>query len=286
MKKKAIPALIAVALVTAGGIGYYAGQQQSKPVADDIEQLSQAESNLIDTSGNEKNSTINDAVTNNVQEETPEIQFIEVTEEMKLAKFEEIYNAFIDRDDLGDQRIFHEMVELNKFYESCGYTGKAIYAARPEYKAWRESYHFDGWVDTGDTVYATTTVNVRSGPSTDDEKLGQLAIGQEVFRISINDDTGWSLIELIDGSEVYVRSDYLSNTKPAVKGNASITSNTTPKPNNGESQEKYTNSNNQNIVSAELSGLIRQGDQISEDIVEVGGTIDYEDYDPDWNIGG
>lgn len=73
------------------------------------------------------------------QEESP--VFIEVTEEMKLAKFEEIYLSFLDRTDIVDSdKKYHEMCKLDNFYMECGYTGNSVYEARPEYLFWREGY--------------------------------------------------------------------------------------------------------------------------------------------------
>lgn len=70
--------------------------------------------------------------------------------------------------------------------------------------------------DMADTqMYAKSSVNVRKGPSADDEKLGSLSTAQEVtvtgltssnwYRISYNDDTA------------YVSAEYLQNEKPVVQ---------------------------------------------------------------------
>lgn len=65
---------------------------------------------------------------------------------------------------------------------------------------------------TNETVYATTSVNVRSGPGTGYAKLGMCYRGNSVTRIGIGDN-GWSKISY-NGSEAYVCSDYLSDSKP------------------------------------------------------------------------
>lgn len=72
------------------------------------------------------------------------------------------------------------------------------------------------FTEVNETVYATGTVNLRSGPSTNDEKVGTLNKNQSVTRIGIGtgDYSSWSKIKLSDGSEVYVASKYLTTTKP------------------------------------------------------------------------
>lgn len=77
------------------------------------------------------------------------------------------------------------------------------------------------FTDCNETVYATGTVNLRSGPGTDYDKTGSLNGGQSVTRIGIGivggEADGWSKIQLADGVEVYVSSKYLSTTKPVVQ---------------------------------------------------------------------
>ena len=69
------------------------------------------------------------------------------------------------------------------------------------------------WTEVDETVYATSTVNVRKGPSSDTKKLGSLNKGDSVKRTAIGDN-GWSRVEY-DGKEAYIYSDYLSTKKPA-----------------------------------------------------------------------
>ena len=58
------------------------------------------------------------------------------------------------------------------------------------------------------TTYRTTDVlNVRSGPSTDDERIGKLDAGVTVEVVSDYDDT-WAVI-LYNGQEAYISKDYL-----------------------------------------------------------------------------
>ena len=73
------------------------------------------------------------------------------------------------------------------------------------------------FTETDETMYATTTVNVRSSYSTNSDKLGSLTKAQSVTRTGIGtgDAAGWSRIEF-NGNVAYVSSDYLSATKPQV----------------------------------------------------------------------
>ena len=73
------------------------------------------------------------------------------------------------------------------------------------------------FTEVNETVYATGTVNLRSGPSTAHDKVGSLNKSDSVTRVGIGtaDAEGWSRIQLSDGSLVYVSNKYLSTTKPA-----------------------------------------------------------------------
>lgn len=64
--------------------------------------------------------------------------------------------------------------------------------------------------EVDETVYITTSVNVRSGPSTDYDILEVLNKGDSVKRIGIGEN-GWSKI-LINDSECYISSQYLTTT--------------------------------------------------------------------------
>lgn len=68
--------------------------------------------------------------------------------------------------------------------------------------------------NVNETVYANTTVNIRTGPSTKHEKIGQLSAGQSIARIGVGDN-GWSKV-LYNDKPAYMFSDYLQTTKPAI----------------------------------------------------------------------
>lgn len=77
------------------------------------------------------------------------------------------------------------------------------------------------FTEVNETVYATGTVNLRSGPGTENEKVGSLSWGESTTRIGVGiketEAEGWSIIKLSDGRKVYVSSNYLSTTKPEAK---------------------------------------------------------------------
>lgn len=62
------------------------------------------------------------------------------------------------------------------------------------------------------TKYATQSVNVRSGPSTDYDKIGGLTTNQEV-QVTGQASTGWYRFIWTDGREAYVSDKYLSDSK-------------------------------------------------------------------------
>lgn len=62
-------------------------------------------------------------------------------------------------------------------------------------------------------MYAKQTVNIRKGPSTDYDKLGELAFGEEVAVTGMADN-GWYRISYQE-EEGYVSNNYLATTKPA-----------------------------------------------------------------------
>ena len=77
------------------------------------------------------------------------------------------------------------------------------------------------FTEVNETVYATGTVNLRSGPSTNDTKVGSLNKGDRATRIGIGtgDYEGWSLIQTQDWKIAYVSNNYLSTTKPSTNTN-------------------------------------------------------------------
>lgn len=89
------------------------------------------------------------------------------------------------------------------------------------------------FTDCSETMYATTTVNVRDTYSTSGNKLGSLTKAQFVKRTGVGTGAaaGWSRIEF-NGKVAYVSSEYLSATKPQVStgSNGGSSSGQTSKP--------------------------------------------------------
>lgn len=83
------------------------------------------------------------------------------------------------------------------------------------------------FTEVNETVYATTSVNVRASYSADSDKVGSLSSGASVTRTGVGNN-GWSRIVYGD-SVAYVSSDYLTTTKPSTsKPNTSTPSTSKP----------------------------------------------------------
>lgn len=72
------------------------------------------------------------------------------------------------------------------------------------------------YTDCEAVKYAQQTVNVRSGPSTDFDKVGSLSTNQEVTVTGTCNETGWYRI-VLDGSEAFVSNKYLGDSKVEVQ---------------------------------------------------------------------
>ena len=83
------------------------------------------------------------------------------------------------------------------------------------------------YTDMDATMYAQQTVNVRSMPSTDGEKLGGLSTNDEVKVTGQCVETSWYRIEY-DGNVAYVSDGYLGADKIAVQAEAPATSSNIP----------------------------------------------------------
>ncbi|MEY8421054.1 SH3 domain-containing protein [Oscillospiraceae bacterium 44-5] len=130
------------------------------------------------------------------------------------------------------------------------------------------------FTEVNETVYATGTVNLRSGPSTAHDKVGSLNKSDSVTRVGIGtaEAEGWSRIQLSDGSLVYVSNKYLSTTKPVVQQQTSKPSggstttqqqtggNQQPQISSGQSQEDKNRADNE-AAGQGLAGLNQWGEQ-------------------------
>ena len=109
----------------------------------------------------------------------------------------------------------------------------------PEETEPQEAEQVQLFTEVNETVYATGTVNLRSGPSTAHDKVGSLNKSDSVTRIGIGtgEAEGWSRIQLSDGSLVYVSNKYLSTTKPVVQQPSGGSTQSKP---SGQTQQQET----------------------------------------------
>lgn len=97
------------------------------------------------------------------------------------------------------------------------------------------------------TKYATQSVNVRSGPSTDYDKIGGLTTNQEV-QVTGQASTGWWRIQY-NGGEAYVSDKYLADEK-VEKSAASETPSNGGENSGSQTQVPTNNSDWKNLYSA------------------------------------
>ena len=136
------------------------------------------------------------------------------------------------------------------------------------------------FTDCSETMYATTTVNVRSSYSTNSDKLGSLAKAQSVKRTGIGTGAaaGWSRIEF-NGKVAYVSSDYLSATKPQVSvskpstGNSSSGSTQTSKPSTKPSTGSNSGSSSGQTSKPSTGGNTSSGGSSSGGSAPAGGGL-------------
>lgn len=106
--------------------------------------------------------------------------------------------------------------------EQPGKVGETEAPEVPEVEAPVEAEPTYSFTSVNETVYATTTVNIREGFSADTDKVGSLGRGQSVKRVGIGtgDAEGWSEVEF-NGQTAYISSEYLSTVKPATQSSGS-----------------------------------------------------------------
>lgn len=97
------------------------------------------------------------------------------------------------------------------------------------------------------TMYATSDCNIRKGPSTNYDKAGSLSRAQKVTvngKVTYQDKT-WFRLKTTDGSEQFVASSLLSDTKPTTtqKSNSNTNSSNTQKNTNNNSTKPSNNTN-------------------------------------------
>ena len=138
----------------------------------------------------------------------------------------------------------------------------------------------DPFTEVNETVYATGTVNLRSGPSTAHDKVGSLNKSDSVTRVGIGtgEAEGWSRIQLSDGSTVYVSNKYLSTTKPVVQQQQ------TSKPSSGQQSKPSESTQQQQTQQTETppsdsgwSNIMKQLEEL-ESQGYTGANVDGTDY--------
>ena len=146
----------------------------------------------------------------------------EISHDELIAVFEEEYEISKNIYNSDEEETIHSELEMIKIVvKNMDKALPSDYEA--QYRAWRPSVISQAsevtltFTDCNETVWATGTVNLCSGPSTEDDKVGSLNKNQSVTRIGIGtgDYSSWSKVKLSDGSEVYAASNYLTTTKPA-----------------------------------------------------------------------
>ena len=147
------------------------------------------------------------------------------------------------------------------------------------------------FTEVNETVYATGTVNLRSGPSTAHDKVGSLNKSDSVTRVGIGtaDAEGWSRIQLSDGSIVYVSNKYLSTTKPVVQQQQTSkpSSGQQSKPSGGQQSKPSESTQQQQTQQTEtppsddgwVDPLQRLKELESQGLVTSGGNNTYSDAD-------
>ena len=147
------------------------------------------------------------------------------------------------------------------------------------------------FTEVNETVYATGTVNLRSGPSTAHDKVGSLNKSDSVTRVGIGtaDAEGWSRIQLSDGSLVYVSNKYLSTTKPVVQQQQTSkpSSGQQSKPSGGQQSKPSESTQQQQTQQTETppsddgwSNIMKQLEELeSQGLVTSGSDNTYSDAD-------
>lgn len=131
-----------------------------------------------------------------------------------------------DAEDMGEIGVVDNIGTLDEGdTEGTGETeqvGETEAPETPEVETPVEAEPTYSFTSVNETVYATSTVNIREGFSADTDKVGSLGKGQSIKRVGIGtgDAEGWSEVEF-NGQTAYISSDYLSLTKPAAQSSGS-----------------------------------------------------------------
>lgn len=198
--------------------------------------------------------------------ELSEKEKAEITQDALYAIFEDVYSTEHGKHP-GDWSVDFQITdEIGKVNKAIPEDVKAPDDVRAQYTEWRaarvetdsatvpaeatpeQSYTFD---EVYEAVYATSQVNIRSGPGVEYGKVGSLGRGDGITRTGIGtgDYSKWSRVEFSDGTIAYIASSYLSTSKPVANTPKSQTQ--TSSNNGGSSQSQSGSSKTQSPSSSQ-----------------------------------
>lgn len=128
------------------------------------------------------------------------------------------------------------------------------------------------FTEVNETVYATTSVNVRSSYSADSDRVGGLSAGASATRTGVGDN-GWSRIVYGDGV-AYVNSDYLTTTKPtsgSTHTSKPSTNTSKPSTNTGSTQTSKPNTGSSSSSGGTQGGSTMTPEEYEEWAKQWGG---------------
>ena len=177
----------------------------------------------------------------------------EISHEELLVVFEQEYEISKEINNSDSEETIQNELEMIRITVEC--MEKSLPSDyEVQYREWRPSASSQNsevtltFTDCNETVWATGTVNIRSGPSTDDDKVGSLNKNQSATRIGVGtgDYSSWSKVKMSDGSEVYAASNYLTTTKPSTSSSQGGEHTQTPpqqgSQQGGDQQQQYDSS--------------------------------------------
>lgn len=177
-----------------------------------------------------------------------------------------------DAEDMGEIGVVDNIGTIDEGdTEGAGETEQVGETETPEVETPVEAEPTYSFTSVNETVYATTTVNVREGFSADTDKVGSLSKGQSVVRTGIGtgDAAGWSEVEF-NGQTAYISSEYLSTVKPTAPSSSNSGNQTSQSSSGGQTQQPSQPSSGQSsgnqsssggsggLTEEELGDLIRQ----------------------------
>lgn len=178
--------------------------------------------------GNTGTETNNEMETTESSESVVESTQTEITEAEEPKEEESVESTEIETVESEDT----ETLEMESI-EAVSESESVVEESAPQYT----------YTDLSNTMYAQSSVNVRTQPSTDGEKVGSLFTNQEVTVTGQCNETSWYRISY-NGSEAYVSNKYLGDSKIEVQQPAQNTQTSDNSGDNasGENTDTVTNS--------------------------------------------